>query len=328
MPADGPTVEGSGGTKRLGDAAPQDERPSPKQARLSPEPSAAATTGGGGGGRGAFESGAKAGGEASATEHAGEDTSTSGSSHTPTTPNADDASISRRRRSSSTSTVDRPTSPLVETEGGMEQQGGVEQQQQQQPQEEGLGASEAEAEESEVEEASDEEEDEEEPTPSQPSQPQPQQPQQQRERGAASNGVEHWLMMQRLRGTDPSALAHSLLQQMGLALSVPLHAMSQEALWALVRRLLTRQDEALAPRRKLPHVNHLDDVVALIRRSRRVMVLTGAGISVACGIPDFRSENGIYARLGEYGLPDPQCMFDIDFFRCVLLLGVGVCVCI
>ncbi len=27
------------------------------------------------------------------------------------------------------------------------------------------------------------------------------------------------------------------------------------------------------------------------------------------------SENGIYARLGEYNLPDPQCMFDINFFR-------------
>lgn len=45
------------------------------------------------------------------------------------------------------------------------------------------------------------------------------------------------------------------------------------------------------------------------------MVLTGAGISVSCGIPDFRSENGIYNRLSEYNLPNPQCMFDIDYFR-------------
>ena len=40
-------------------------------------------------------------------------------------------------------------------------------------------------------------------------------------------------------------------------------------------------------------------------------------ISVSCGIPDFRSENGIYARLArDYpNLPDPQAMFDITFFK-------------
>ena len=40
-------------------------------------------------------------------------------------------------------------------------------------------------------------------------------------------------------------------------------------------------------------------------------------ISVSCGIPDFRSSNGVYARLAvEYpDLPDPQAMFDINYFR-------------
>lgn len=45
------------------------------------------------------------------------------------------------------------------------------------------------------------------------------------------------------------------------------------------------------------------------------MVLTGAGVSVSCGIPDFRSETGIYARLKDYQLEDPQSMFDIHYFR-------------
>ncbi|KAF7357640.1 Deacetylase sirtuin-type domain-containing protein [Mycena sanguinolenta] len=48
------------------------------------------------------------------------------------------------------------------------------------------------------------------------------------------------------------------------------------------------------------------------------MVLTGAGISVSCGIPDFRSRDGLYASLkerGEYDLDDPQQMFDIRYFR-------------
>ena len=37
-------------------------------------------------------------------------------------------------------------------------------------------------------------------------------------------------------------------------------------------------------------------------------VLCGAGISVSCGIPDFRSSNGIYSLVQELdlGLDDPQ----------------------
>jgi len=40
-------------------------------------------------------------------------------------------------------------------------------------------------------------------------------------------------------------------------------------------------------------------------------------VSVSCGIPDFRSRDGIYARLAVDfpDLPDPQAMFDISYFR-------------
>ena len=40
-------------------------------------------------------------------------------------------------------------------------------------------------------------------------------------------------------------------------------------------------------------------------------------MSVSCGIPDFRSRDGLYARLAvEYpDLPDPQAMFDINYFE-------------
>ncbi|KAJ2795887.1 NAD-dependent histone deacetylase sir2, partial [Coemansia guatemalensis] len=65
-------------------------------------------------------------------------------------------------------------------------------------------------------------------------------------------------------------------------------------------------------RPRLQHINTIDDVVELIKRSQRIMVLTGAGVSVSCGIPDFRSPAGIYTRLNEeFGLDDPQQMFDI-----------------
>ncbi len=36
---------------------------------------------------------------------------------------------------------------------------------------------------------------------------------------------------------------------------------------------------------------------------------------MSCGIPDFRSENGIYSRLSEFDLDDPQDMFDINYFK-------------
>lgn len=74
----------------------------------------------------------------------------------------------------------------------------------------------------------------------------------------------------------------------------------------------------LQMRDRLTQYNTVDDAVELIRKSQRILVLTGAGISVSCGIPDFRSKNGLYAQLkeaGQYDLDDPQEMFDIHYFK-------------
>lgn len=99
--------------------------------------------------------------------------------------------------------------------------------------------------------------------------------------------------------------------------------MSYELILTLQLRLQLRE--------RLSQYNTLQDAVNLITSSRRILVLTGAGISeyasanpsprkgpswyigggVSCGIPDFRSRNGLYATLnekGEYDLDDPQQM--------------------
>jgi NAD-dependent SIR2 family protein deacetylase len=71
-------------------------------------------------------------------------------------------------------------------------------------------------------------------------------------------------------------------------------------------------------RAKLPKYNSLDDVCHLLKERRKILVLTGAGVSVSAGIPDFRSKDGIYEklRLGDrFNMPEPTCMFDKEYFE-------------
>ena len=73
--------------------------------------------------------------------------------------------------------------------------------------------------------------------------------------------------------------------------------------------------EKAGPRRRLSDVSSVEDVVRLLEECSNIVVLTGAGCSVSCGIPDFRSPNGIYSRLSEFELEDPQQMFDLQYFK-------------
>ncbi|KAL0231276.1 hypothetical protein GEMRC1_010680 [Eukaryota sp. GEM-RC1] len=62
----------------------------------------------------------------------------------------------------------------------------------------------------------------------------------------------------------------------------------------------------------------LDKAVDAINKASNIVLLTGAGISVSCGIPDFRTEAiGLYAQIKSRfpDLPSPMSMFDLQFFK-------------
>jgi len=62
----------------------------------------------------------------------------------------------------------------------------------------------------------------------------------------------------------------------------------------------------------------LEGVVKAIKsgKCKNIIVMTGAGISVAAGIPDFRTPGtGLYDNLQKYNLPHPTAVFEMDYFR-------------
>lgn len=107
--------------------------------------------------------------------------------------------------------------------------------------------------------------------------------------------------------------AKKLLTAFGLRPPPFLEGSPDDAYYGLLSLAISRE---LSKRIKLPQYNSIDDAVALIQKSRNIIVLTGAGISTSLGIPDFRSKDiGLYSKLGHLGLSDPQEVFDIEVFR-------------
>ncbi|XP_078453187.1 NAD-dependent protein deacetylase sirtuin-3, mitochondrial isoform X2 [Lampetra planeri] len=64
-------------------------------------------------------------------------------------------------------------------------------------------------------------------------------------------------------------------------------------------------------------IETLEDVARLIRdgHCKNIVLMAGAGLSTASGIPDFRTPGtGLYDNLQRYQLPFPEAVFDLDFF--------------
>ncbi len=118
-----------------------------------------------------------------------------------------------------------------------------------------------------------------------------------------------WLHAAMRRGENPKDILENLLPS---GSEIP-DSLDNMTMWKLLFNLLSEPPR----RKKLETLNTLQDCVEVIRRSRNIIILTGAGVSVSCGIPDFRSRDGVYARLAADfpDLPDPQSMFDIQYFK-------------
>ncbi|XP_066599500.1 NAD-dependent protein deacetylase sirtuin-2 isoform X2 [Prorops nasuta] len=72
------------------------------------------------------------------------------------------------------------------------------------------------------------------------------------------------------------------------------------------------------PEHKILNELTLDGIIEYIQATgqRKIITMSGAGISTSAGIPDFRSPNsGIYDNLQKYNLPSPQAMFSLDYFK-------------
>jgi NAD-dependent histone deacetylase SIR2 len=66
------------------------------------------------------------------------------------------------------------------------------------------------------------------------------------------------------------------------------------------------------------HTRNIEGVAEFIKNGppKKIVVMTGAGISTSAGIPDFRSpDTGLYANLARLDLPYAEAVFDISYFR-------------
>lgn len=92
---------------------------------------------------------------------------------------------------------------------------------------------------------------------------------------------------------------------------------SEDSLGDFIYRLVDLRIES-EPSEPVLSSFDLDGVAEYIRENdcKNVIVLAGAGISVSAGIPDFRTPGtGLYSKLARYGLPHPEAIFELDFFR-------------
>ncbi|SCU91511.1 LAFA_0F04214g1_1 [Lachancea sp. 'fantastica'] len=82
----------------------------------------------------------------------------------------------------------------------------------------------------------------------------------------------------------------------------------------LIKDLQKAMNKVLSTRMRLANFHSLDHFVEKLKTAKKVLILTGAGISTSLGIPDFRSSEGFYSKIRHLGLDDPQDVFNYEIF--------------
>ena len=62
-------------------------------------------------------------------------------------------------------------------------------------------------------------------------------------------------------------------------------------------------------------MDNIDKFVQLVQESDNIVFFGGAGVSTESGIPDFRSETGIYNTVHKYGCSPEQILSHTFFMR-------------
>jgi len=81
-----------------------------------------------------------------------------------------------------------------------------------------------------------------------------------------------------------------------------------------------KESNVFAPKRELDskYLSNIEFIANRIKngQAKKIIVMTGAGISTSAGIPDFRSPGtGLYDNLQKFDLPYAEAIFDIDYFK-------------
>ena len=68
----------------------------------------------------------------------------------------------------------------------------------------------------------------------------------------------------------------------------------------------------IGPRNRLPNFSTVEDLISALGKAKNIIVLAGAGISVSCGIPDFRSKGGIYKMVTPAPSSSLNCYVEVE----------------
>ena len=82
----------------------------------------------------------------------------------------------------------------------------------------------------------------------------------------------------------------------------------------LIKDLQKAINKVLSTRLRLSNFYTLEHFIDKLKKAKKILVLTGAGVSTSLGIPDFRSSEGFYSKIKYLGLDDPQDVFNLDIF--------------